>query len=509
LLLPLLPTIVLARYTNGTSQTVAMYLAVAVMLIPLPVGLAISRYNLFNLDLDIRKWIARVVYFGTGALLITVVFSAGSVAIGQPQLAPDPTVVFSLSFACVAVLDPLRRRLLGLLEILLSARVDRLGKLRDQYAERMAELQDEEHVGRILASALREATGARSGCVFLRAGSEWRPVSGFGRSAPTSLALAEAARSLTRGSSILHLAADPLPQGDAAERLRAAGVELVALLRHGQEPVGVVLLASSKTRDPYTRLELDFVAAAVQHATMALHNARLAESLLTAERHATTGRIALGLAHDVGKDLDWLRKLARRLPERLEDRPRLVRDLGTVQELTEDLARSIRAFIHGVNQPKHQRSEVLELNHLIDRAVQTIARVHGDALVVSTLDPGARNLGVHGNFERALVNLLDNAVLASEGADPIRLFATLDRGSLRVVITDRGCGMEKSVVQRAFEAGFTTRSDQGGSGVGLAVCREIVESLGGCIHLSSSLTSGTVVTVILPIHGERSSEAGG
>jgi signal transduction histidine kinase len=282
----------------------------------------------------------------------------------------------------------------------------------------------------------------------------------------------------------------------------------VALLRHGQEPIGVVLLAASKTRDPYTRLDLDFVSAAVQHATMALHNARLAENLLAAERHATAGRNALALAHDVGKDLDWLGKLVRRLAERLDDRPRLVRDLGTVEELTEDLNRSIRAFIRDVNQPTHQTPEMLELNHLVDRAVQTISRVHGDALIVTSLEPGVRNLGVHGNFERVLVNLLENAVLASQGADPIRLFATLDRGSVRVAITDRGCGMKKSVMQRAFKAGFTTRAAQGGSGIGLTVCQEIVESLGGCIHLSSKLSSGTVATVQLPVHHERSDEAG-
>ena len=502
LFLPLLPTILLTRHADGVPQILATYLAVAVMLIPLPVGLAISRYNLFNLELDIRNWVARVVDFATGALLITIDFWVGSIVMGQPQPAPDPTVVFALSFACVAFLDPLRRRLLGLLEILLSARVNRLGKLRGQYAEKMAELRDVEHVGQILGDTLREATGSRAGCVFLRVGSEWRPVNGFGESAPTSLALAEAARSLERGSSIVHLSAEPVSEGDAAERLRAVGVEVVALLRQGPDPVGVVLLTERKTRDPYTRLELDFVEAAAQHATMALHNAWLAENLLAAERNATTGRIALALAHDVGKDLDWLRKIVRRLPQRLEDGRRLVRDLGTVQELTEELARSIRAFIHDVNQPTHKRSGMLEVNHLVERAVQTISRVHGDALIVRNVEPGVRSLRVHQNFERVLVNLLDNAVIASEEADPIRLFATLDRGSLQIVVTDHGHGMAERVMRRAFEPGFTTRADSGGSGVGLAISREIVESLGGRIDLSSSPVSGTIATVQLPINGD-------
>jgi signal transduction histidine kinase len=102
------------------------------------------------------------------------------------------------------------------------------------------------------------------------------------------------------------------------------------------------------------------------------------------------------------------------------------------------------------------------------------------------------------------VNLLDNAVLASAADEPVNVFATLDRSRLQITITDRGFGMEPSVAALAFEPGFTTREGAGGSGIGLTVSREIVESLGGTIELRSEAGAGTVAQVRLPLEGGTS-----
>ena len=69
---------------------------------------------------------------------------------------------------------------------------------------------------------------------------------------------------------------------------------------------------------------------ACEHAAMSLNNARLARGLQVSEHNATTGRVAVALAHDVGKELDWIGNLARRLPTRLSDTDRVERDLGTI-----------------------------------------------------------------------------------------------------------------------------------------------------------------------------------
>ena len=65
--------------------------------------------------------------------------------------------------------------------------------------------------------------------------------------------------------------------------------------------------------------------------------------------------------------------------------------------------------------------------------------------------------------------------------------------------SDTGCGMTPEVAARAFTAGFTTRRDEGGLGIGLSAAREIVEALGGRITLESEAGRGTRIVVSLKV----------
>ena len=95
--------------------------------------------------------------------------------------------------------------------------------------------------------------------------------------------------------------------------LESEGVELVAALDASDERFGLVLLNSreghSRSAEPYAGGELDFVGLTCAQAGIALHNAKLAKEAADAERSEATGRLAVTLIHDVGKDLGWIRML--------------------------------------------------------------------------------------------------------------------------------------------------------------------------------------------------------
>ena len=91
--------------------------------------------------------------------------------------------------------------------------------------------------------------------------------------------------------------------------------------------------------------------------------------------------------------------------------------------------------------------------------------------------------------------MIDNALRASDADDAVHVFATLDSGVLRFEVVDSGSGMSAEVAERAFDLFFTTRASQGGSGIGLAVARELVEGLGGQIELNSRQGHGTRATI--------------
>jgi signal transduction histidine kinase len=237
---------------------------------------------------------------------------------------------------------------------------------------------------------------------------------------------------------------------------------------------------------------------AAAHAGVALRNSRLTEELLAVERHATTGRVALGLAHDVGKEVDWIRRIARRLPDRVNDRERLLRDLEQLRQFTEGVGQSIRDFVQNATEGSPDAPGTQSLDSLIERVVRRLTRIHGPSRISESVEPALRSQAVPDGLDRVLANLLDNALLASPKDGPVHLFATREGDQLRISVTDRGSGITEEVLRHAFTLGFTTRIDGGGSGVGLAISREIVEAMGGVIELARDPGGGTRATVRVP-----------
>ena len=104
-------------------------------------------------------------------------------------------------------------------------------------------------------------------------------------------------------------------------------------------------------------------------------------------------------------------------------------------------------------------------------------------------------------------NLVDNAAKAIEGEGSIAVRGTLIPGGCEILVTDNGRGMEEAELSRITEAFYRvdkSRSrQQGGAGLGLALCRRIVELHGGHIHFDSAPGSGTRVTVTLYERGGK------
>ncbi|MBM3539617.1 MAG: HAMP domain-containing histidine kinase [Alphaproteobacteria bacterium] len=121
-----------------------------------------------------------------------------------------------------------------------------------------------------------------------------------------------------------------------------------------------------------------------------------------------------------------------------------------------------------------------------------------------SLDPGPAGLAVHVDlraFKQVVLNLLSNAVKFTDSGG-VALTATLDAGALALTVTDTGIGIAPEILPRLFEpfrqghAGISRK--YGGSGLGLSICRNLVELHGGSIDLTSKPDSGTTVTVRLP-----------
>jgi hypothetical protein len=498
MVLPLLPTIIVSRGTGDPSDLITSYLWVSAVVMPLPVGLAISRYNLFDLGTDVRRWVGRLVYFATVSFGVSVLLMGVLAWAGASRPLRDPTFLFCVAFVCALVVEPFRTRLLGALDSMFAPGLERLRELREAYARESTELRSGEDVARILGEAVQAAVDPRAGCVFVSTRSGWCPTFVFGESPPAHEGLARDAVSLLSGRGLAYLPLFEQGEREECDRLTGAGVEVATVLESGGRKLGLLLLCERVERLTYSGVDLEFVAMAASHAGVALRNSRLTEELLAIERHATTGRVALGLAHDVGKEIDWIRRIARRLPERVDDRERLLRDLEQLRQFTEGISQAIRDFVQNATERTPDAPGTQSLDSLVERVIRRVGRIHGPTRISESVDPSLRAQPVPEGLDRVLANLLDNALLASPEDGAVHLFATREGDQLRISVTDRGPGVTEEVLRNAFTLGFTTRNDRGGSGVGLAISREIVEGMGGTIDLAPDPGGGTRATVRIP-----------
>jgi signal transduction histidine kinase len=372
----------------------------------------------------------------------------------------------------------------------------------ERFAHRVVVLRDEDEVAQLLASAIAEALRPSGGCVALRIDAAWRIASTFGSNPDPAVAAAHDAGRLVATQGIAHLAQVDFEDRPDVRPLLAQGIELVASVRAGRRTLALVVIGARESLEPYSGFEIEFVRSLCSHSAAALENSRMASELVTAERRSTTGRIAVALAHDIGKELAWIVQLAGRLPERAHDVQRLGRDADQIAELADAALQELRDFVEdAISESGDPR--LARIDEIVELAVRQVSRRHGGARVAVCLDPTLRGARAHAALTRVFANTLENGILATPADPVVELSARSVRGKLQIEVRDSGCGMSAQTVSRACDAGFSSRRDRGGLGMGLTAARDIVTALGGTLGIESSPGRGTTVSVELPAPASR------
>jgi signal transduction histidine kinase len=230
------------------------------------------------------------------------------------------------------------------------------------------------------------------------------------------------------------------------------------------------------------------------------------------ERLATLGRMAGTIAHDLGTPLNSVLGYAQLLSqEQLPERAR--RRLTIIETQINRMEEIIHRYLSQTRgSPLRDKIEVNDL--VRDTVILLQPMFEQLSLAVTTrLDTALPVL--HGDatsIQRVLVNLIDNAVDACEkgGRIEIRTLgtpATANKGpGITIEIADNGAGISPEILPRIFEMFVTTKPSGKGTGLGLAVCQEIVKAHGGTINISTGIEQGTTVSVYLPadVKPERS-----
>lgn len=147
--------------------------------------------------------------------------------------------------------------------------------------------------------------------------------------------------------------------------------------------------------------------------------------------------------------------------------------------------------------------EVLDVAALVETSVEQVAPLAAERGV--TLETAGPPTTVHADatlLVQLLLNLLDNALRHTPSGGSIEVTWAVQAGTLQLSVRDTGSGIAPEHLPRVFErfyrAGQARERAAGGVGIGLAICRWIVEAHGGTISIASTLGQGTTVLVTLP-----------
>jgi two-component system NtrC family sensor kinase len=257
-------------------------------------------------------------------------------------------------------------------------------------------------------------------------------------------------------------------------------------------------------RKPWERAEVEVVLRnAVQSYEMELKNRSLTDELLRKEKLATLGQFVSGLAHEIRNQLNvrgFTDAILARYPEDdyLRERVEMIQGALTV---IHDMVEEIRDFTRGISGPGELRT-----NDLARIVTDSLALLRYDPdLSGVQLDTEARGPAlVHchaGKIKQVLINLVKNAAHAVRGRSGghvrVDVGASPAEGQVRLVVSDNGCGIAPENLSRLFEPFFTTKGDKG-TGLGLMICKRIVQSHGGTIGCRSAPGEGTTFEIDLP-----------
>lgn len=258
--------------------------------------------------------------------------------------------------------------------------------------------------------------------------------------------------------------------------------------------------------------------------------------ILQQEKMASIGQLAAGVAHEINNpmgfiisNLGTLQKYSQRLLDYLQRQEDWILAKGSDRELPEELAGAKRTLkvdylnddlpaliaesLSGADRVKkivqdlksfsrvdQMEFKAVDLNECLESTINIIwnelkykaelVRDYGELPPVSCFPQ---------QLNQVFMNILVNAAQAIDGQGEIRVKTWQQEQTVRVAISDTGCGIPEAVRSRIFEPFFTTKDVGSGTGLGMSIVFDIVKKHRGEILVDSEVGQGTTFTVVLPL----------
>lgn len=297
----------------------------------------------------------------------------------------------------------------------------------------------------------------------------------------------------------------PIDMLSAAASRVSAGASALEVPRAGAREIAE-LGASFAEMTRQLRSEEEALRQKIEELEKATNELRSAQrTLVRSERLASVGRLSAGLAHEIGNPIaaiigfqDLLLSGDLSEEEQRDFLERMKRETERIHEVLRQLLDFARPAAAAQGPSKRQLGSAIDA---IQDACALIRpqRSCRDIHVTENLDKDLPLVPMsRGQLTQVLVNLLLNAADAIDGTGTVSVRARRDGDCVRIEVKDDGPGVDPQIKETLFEPFVTTKDVGAGTGLGLAVCRGLVEGADGTITLEDNESGGAKFVIVLP-----------
>lgn len=287
---------------------------------------------------------------------------------------------------------------------------------------------------------------------------------------------------------------------------------IISPLTLGGSVTGILITSNDETKRFHLEEALKLYAAELEHKVDrgTATAKQLEQQVLHSEKLASLGRLAAGVAHEIGNPLTSISTFAQLLREMATDEfSQSSLDIinNHIQRIT-DIVRQMSAF----SRPDSTNMKYAQLNEILNSSLDLMRldkRMKSTIEITVGLDPNLPKTMIdEGQISQVFINIILNALDAMPDSGSLRVSSRFERsdegpGSIVIKIADTGIGIPVQDIQKIFDPFYTTKEAGKGTGLGLAISYNIIKRYHGDIKVESAVGHGTTFTIMLPVQAEQ------
>lgn len=275
-------------------------------------------------------------------------------------------------------------------------------------------------------------------------------------------------------------------------------IKAIAFIGRADQKLGFIALGEKHMNTGYTDEDIDFLATIADETSLALENIILEERIIESKQIESFNRFASFIIHDLKNTVGMLSLLLDNASENLND-PEFQKDaMNTIQRSVEKMKTLIDSLRAHTSPSAINKSEI-DICNLIRECIDNLKepaaskRVSVEFGCEDALRISADSIGI----KRVLENIILNAIDASPEGGSVNIAPREVNGKVKISVTDNGDGFDEDYFSNhLFKPFHSTKKN--GLGIGLFICKSIIESHGGKLTIDTKKNGGSTVVIEIP-----------